>query len=710
MTIRYTTTSRRAFTLGELIVAVGLVALLTVAIGQLFSTVTRLTGTGTAIAETDALARTLEQYLRNDIAGFNRMRADETYLAIRCREIGGDQNLDSGTLNLAGASTAQGERELYLTRDDRLADQREVRTPYANQSRSVTSRLDEFAFITLGGTNGGLTSFQQDAQGRTPVSATHAFVIYGHGLRPAPDRDYDPTDPNDVILRQWLADDGSLLGSPNFALAFGAVGTSNEFAGDFLLGRQQYLLFGGLAAGYPAGANRQAPLGDFREYAPYIRDYEADTLYWGQRDFGIRPDRAEGGVLPVDRPNPRLKWQGRVDVIAQDLFDARRWLEGEEDRPTSTLNPNLYDANFNYPEINGPTSPNTFVPSDATAFDSGLLDDDRRDLAPRFFDFRLWRRYKGHSANGGFSPTQPPSRIFAFQRNVTNLQSALAGTLTRPLIQPDPFPGRRTSDTGTQDPSEARMDIHALIAERCSSFEVAWSDGSTWLFDETAYIDTDGVYTQGDINTVERILTRGDLIWFDMNFTRQDLWNVVSGNTSSVPDDVRPRLLPNSDFNDTTPQFSSRSFDFATRLYPQPSPDPEIGDRFDTPSTLPLAFTSGGSRQEIAGSAGRQNRLFAFDTATFNDANDEFAEYEPQSTGGVEPGFGDEYLAIFGFRKPNGSEVDLSTGGLLEDEYEGAWDKPKFLRVRATLHDKGFRIEGGRTYEFVFALDPIDAD
>ncbi len=701
------------FTLAELVVAIGLVTLLMLGIGRLFSTVTRLTGTGTSVAETDALARVLENLLRADFEGFNRLREDQVFFQIRNRRIGG--NLNGNTRRNPDAS--EGEFPLFLNADDQLADERRGLGPYENRnagavSRAVTVRLDEMVFVTLGGVNGSVTSFQQDNLGRTPVGAIHALVSYGHGLKRALDPNFDPTDPDSFPIPVWRADGEA---DYNFSDAYGAIGSRNEFAGGFSLMRQQMLLFGGLAAGYPVGSGREAPIGNEREYTPYARDFGSASYFNGLgRNFFIDPDEPSGSAgFPNDGelPNPRARWMGRTDIIAQDLATFQRWMEGEEDLPVEG---NQYRMNVDYPEFIGdPNSPFNFIPADATAFDTGSLDVNRRFLQSGDPDYRLYRRFAGHDSPSGALPT----RISAYYRNITNLQSALAGTFCRPLYEPEPFPARRTDPMGNSDPSESRMDISALLAERCSSFEVAWSDGSTWLFDETARVDTDGIYDSEDENSLERVLKRGDLIWFDMDFTRQDLWNVISGNTRSAMQapGVRPFVAPNSAFSSTEDEFSPRSIELARQFYPQDRAAPEIGDRNGTPSTLPLFYTdASGNRVPIPNTAGREARLngfrSVFDGTWPPTPNNEFAAYSAQLTGGALPDLGDEYMAIFPFRKPNGHDERLDVGGLLDDGYDGVWPKPEFVRIRATLHDAQFRIQGGRTYEFIFRLSPIRAD
>ncbi len=731
------------FTLAELVVAVGLVAVLLIGIGQLFNTVTRLSGTGTAAAEVDAFARTIEQQLRSDFEGFNRMLEDETFIVIRNRRLGGDLNRD-GTI-----SVNAGERILYTTLEDRERDERRGiigGAAYTNPNGlGRTVRLDDMSFIALGGSIGGFQSFQQDERGRTPITAQHALIRWGHGLRPAV-VDYDPNDPDSFRERRFFVRDNE--GRASFALGegFGALNSRNEFVGQGLLSRQQMLLYGGLAAGFPTTSNRESPIGNERSYVPYVREYEAASYPDGfdQRFFSINPANFSdgGGINIPDLPNPRLSFMGRTDIIAQNLFDTIRWLAGEEDRPLDSATGYLRNDPEAFP--NDRNSDLVAVPLDATAFDSGFLDLSRRlhtyvdtdsPADVRDADFSLFKLRNGSRAVGVtniFDFDRPLTVEEAFRVNLRNYQSALAGTLSRVLIEPDPYPSRANDSRGPVNAAVERMDLHALINERCSSFEIAWSDGATWVFDETVRIDTDGFYIEGDPDTVERTIGRGDIIWFDMDFTRRDLWDVIAGDTAGASFDAdgqrttninRAAIVPNADFDTQDDEFSPRSREAARELYPVVGgPDPEIGDRAGAPSTLPIQYRDGDDNLiEIPNSDGRFNRLFGFGDVEFNDPGSNFAEYSGALTGGVVPDTADpaaapdEYFGVWGFRVPNGNAQDLgqgATAGLaeLEGGYGISWEKPRYIRVRMTLHDRQFRIPGGREYEFVIELNPISAE
>jgi len=64
----------RAFTLAEIVVAVGASVLLTVGVGQIFQSVGSIVSQGAAIAEVDQLARSIERQIRDDFDALNQMK------------------------------------------------------------------------------------------------------------------------------------------------------------------------------------------------------------------------------------------------------------------------------------------------------------------------------------------------------------------------------------------------------------------------------------------------------------------------------------------------------------------------------------------------------------------------------------------------------------------------------------------------------------
>jgi len=87
----------------------------------------------------------------------------------------------------------------------------------------------------------------------------------------------------------------------------------------------------------------------------------------------------------------------------------------------------------------------------------------------------------------------------------------------RILVETEPTTIKRAipADNADDRPEQALMDYHAVIASRCSRFEVYWSDGTRWRGNTTGPIDLsgDGSYI------VE--YSEGDIVWFGFNTTRE---------------------------------------------------------------------------------------------------------------------------------------------------------------------------------------------
>lgn len=526
------------FTLAELIVAVGAVALLTLGIGQIFTSVGKLVGSGSALAETDQAARAISAQLEEDFRALGRQRLEDTFFAIRNRRVG-DVN-KSGSVN-----PNNGERAIYLRAEDREFDIRQGIAPYEPGSRAVTRRLDEMIFIAFAGSSGTYNSsqFEADIEGETT-----ARIAYGHGLRPAPDLQFDPraASINSRLPRRLWAPDGDFGQRPGETNRFDAAGEANgglvsgrnEFAADWLLLRQPVVLYPGRLV------DSEAVEEDGRDFAfaPYLRDTETIARFAGQ---GSADQTQWSGYNfnNIDRPNMRLISRGRVDVCAQDLDSVRRWLEGAAPA----------------------TSP---IAEDATAFISGRYD---VPVAPFPVvgsgdpDAPLWQR----------GATPGPAGVL---ENLRAMQAAIAGCFTRVQAQAEP----PFIDTGVDlvDPSEgfppgfsgssgfapdAFMDNHAVLAARCSNFEIAWSDGSTtWNIDTPLDTDGDG----------EPDLARGDLVWFDMDFMRNA---PGAGNDLS---DGRENLYPRPTL--TTPSLLVEIPPGERTLLNPPFPNAPVYDIIDT--------------------------------------------------------------------------------------------------------------------------------
>lgn len=709
--------TRRGFTLAELLVAVSVVIVLTLAIGQVFSAVGRLVSTGSAVSEVDQLARAIERQLREDFASISRMDPAETFFAIRSR-VAGDGNGD-------GAVTAlQGERAIYLTQEDKDADLRDGHTPYQRNGgtkvgRAVTTRLDEMIFLARAPERTRYSSAQTFGMEGEPVSSDVARIYYGHGLKPIAPRavggnDFDPTaqiTTTNRPIRRLSPDmrDAPIITDPaldassvevqqdlDWGSAFGAPLSRNEFASEFTLLRQPLLLYGGRAAGGAPNPTspRIATINPsswfpLRSYAPFIRDRETQIrngLGAARYAYSVFAPQVGGWYYPTqanDVPGPTgasarlLRW-GRTDICAQDRDDVQRWLEGVETSYLRDTTDPLYD------------------PPDARPFTAGtLVFPETDDQLP--FEYKFPPPFNG-GANASLFFRIPPqwgpsgiglSANQAVQLASTNLRSAIAGVFTRMLCEPGPgaVPIRITdavrvgNSTTTRGlpvidrpdpfPGEATMDQHAVLAGRCSRFEIAWSDGTRWNYPEPLKVYAGAAATPE--NLIAQI-NQGDLVWFDARFTQRQYRTIANIPGVNVGIDTNPRTaIPDAE---VIPNRNDSAF-FAT-----------TGGGIN--STAPV------SAQDRGSVAIDQQRILVVDA--YSTAPADNGRYDFRRSGGDEF----EYMAIWGFRRPAVSDegvVPVLTWS------EKPWTKPRFVRVRMTLHDGQDKLAAGKDFEYVLAID-----
>jgi len=661
--------SGRGFTLTELIVAIGAVLLVSYGVGQIFSSVGQLTSYGRASAEIDAMARQIEQRLREDFEGFARMKPEDTFMAIRMREIG-DYSRDAD-------STDAFERPIYLTPEDLEADQREGLQPYEIvnlgsadeiRSKAVTRRLDEILFFARAPEGRPFVSQQIDPS-RTGgvVTAPVARIYWGHALRPQLDANFDPENSaSGYPERQWTPDgDFGMPANPTELYSPGEAPDAppfiprgrNRYAGEWILARQPMLMFGGLAAGHPT--NLGDPIGPFpigvnREFAPFINDLETlrrYTLRGATNALQLNPPGGHPIFDDTGWPDPRLITWGRVDICAQDERDVRRWFEGQA----------WYDSTLNPPmAIPSPASPfSTGFDStiDFLVGDNGWLDEPNGPT---------WMRTVIRDAGS------PEAVLY---ENLRGLRSAIAGAFTR-LLADDLLtrPNRMPQNTDRIQSEDNSMDFHAILSSRCSNFEIAWSDG------RRAVVDIN--YDQDADDTDE--IKAGDLIWFD-------------GSPA----------LPPVTANSPLPTFERRNRFEDWRQF-------EIAEGGDPLTTGSFEYTAQRPRVEVPG--GIFNMGDDYDSPTVWGDNILMVHALNNDPTGIPPGTystaitggerdagsptgidrePNEMLNIWGFRLPT------ADGG-----YGAPWVKPAFIRVRITLHDDQFRIPGGKSYEFIFSLRP----
>ena len=701
-----------AFTLVELLVAIAVVSFLMVGIGQIFRSVGMLTSSGTAIAEVEQMARAIERQMRDDFESLSAVASEDTFIAIRMREI--------GDTNHNGALDAN-ETAIYLTQEDRDADTRDIGDgvidgPYDEGSRAITTRLDEISFIGAP-IIGGYESFEQGEFGGQGVTAPVARISYGHALRPPRDPKWPPEDPSDasaphVPQRMFIPDGdfGQAVGDDNRFVTdlggaygpandfdFDKVTGRNEYAGSWILARQALLLGGGQAAGPMNTSLVPARVGNTREYAPFIRDLETLNRFWGVNGpgpfgfdldhLGPRSGRFDSNNLSnTFPPAPRLLLHGRTDICAQDLIDVKRWLQGEP-WPTATgATPVLIDQQEGYAYNDGrfaiSADEDGYRSTNAVAFSNS--DFDNATTSPRA---ALWQRP---------DPTGPGA--VPYLRTRAGVRTAIVGTMTRLLAEDDPvFLDRVRDQQGVTypidnfeapvDAVDAFMDQHAILASRCSNFEIAWRLADP---DWPRVTARNGVDVDGD-GVPE--LRQGDPVWIDITPLDASASGAAADRSRSTVRNWIFEIDPNGRFTGQPPSFGSApsppplAVEFLANQQPElgyddwrkrnPAGDPQLATSDFTSAVVERDQTSAPG----VGSGGPNGWLPA---------------YNPDISMGAPDGQ-KEYLAVWPFHAAatNGSGYESTP-----------FPKRIQIRVRMTLHDEQNRLKGGKTFEFVFDVAP----
>jgi len=150
---RFGPRNSRAFTLLEIIVAIGAVAIVTVGLAALFQTIGRTVSSGKKLSTSNAYAALLEQQMRADIAAITR----EGYLVIR----------QQGTMAAGGAvggASGRTQNTVKVWADD----------PYPR-----VRRVDELMFFA----HGDYQTQRPAVHPRLVAKSDTARIYYGHGVR-----------------------------------------------------------------------------------------------------------------------------------------------------------------------------------------------------------------------------------------------------------------------------------------------------------------------------------------------------------------------------------------------------------------------------------------------------------------------------------------------------------------------------------------------
>jgi type II secretory pathway pseudopilin PulG len=202
----------RAFTLIEMLIAVGAVGLIAVGLAKLFSSTGEVVKYGRRVSAMNELAATLENQIRRDIAAIAGQ--GDAFLVIR------NKLLLSNPLNADqqgnSSPTLNPDSGIWLSAEDRSFHPR-------------PRRIDEICFFINGSIN---SAREPQMPGRAPQGAA-ARIYYGHGMQrnsyDTPRLDSDPLWSNNPA---WPAG----LGRAD------NTGTANLYAGNWTLLRQETLL------------------------------------------------------------------------------------------------------------------------------------------------------------------------------------------------------------------------------------------------------------------------------------------------------------------------------------------------------------------------------------------------------------------------------------------------------------------------------------
>lgn len=409
--------ARRAFTISELIVAVGVAVLLIVGVGRIFSTTRTTISTGEASARLTQYGRTLERLLREDFASI--IRNDQAYMVIRNERLGSGQDVQS-RLNRR--------RGLYFSPEDE------------ETGRDIgTVRLDQLVLFTAGD--------QSSYQYRDPFfgqeniiarneSSSVARVWWGHGLR-----DPNPDDSIDGIKGAvGLAGYVARFGEDRNQVGMAGPDLANKYVRDWVLARQPALLYTRAAAECDSVQTNQdllfamSPIEMFNE----ISTYWLDTRY-----FDPPPANRRNGSSYYIRLST-----GYVDLIDAHLSNVMSSVTEygwKLNRQTGVREryPDPLDAL--YPALTG-----------SLGGIDWRQDASRIDVPPSYITDAIDRDQLHPQAGPGVNEQ------WARQQRYRMMYST----------------GRIRVETAV--PSTDRQDqmlTHATLLQGCSNFEVAWSTG-----------------------------------------------------------------------------------------------------------------------------------------------------------------------------------------------------------------------------------------
>ncbi len=354
------THTRRGFTLLEILVAVGAVALVSVGIAAIFDSVGKTVNTGRRMSRNQMIAARVEHQLRKDFSQITR----DGFLLIR----------QQSASELSVSNNTQG-FEFAVSSTVALSD-KDVDLNKATRDR----RVDEIMFFA----KGNFTSVMEPLSQDYIAKSTEAAIYYGHGQRRSPSMN-EPGQSGVDARTPRLDDDISLLtgvtrrDGADLGLGMNSIinnqSNPNRFASDWILLRKPTLLV------QPSGAISAKPIPaeitDAGLSALLVRDTDiqialqpaASSIF--QRLSRIYPyrlptqaavldsgavwaDMGPSGLNPMpSTPEPFSQSaayrpqisSGLVDIATTDCSEIQRLVTTCPVRPTQVFR--AFDINFN---------------------------------------------------------------------------------------------------------------------------------------------------------------------------------------------------------------------------------------------------------------------------------------------------------------------------------------------------------------------------
>jgi prepilin-type N-terminal cleavage/methylation domain-containing protein len=302
-------TIRRGFTLLEMLVAIGAIAVLTVGIASVFSAIGKTVSGGRRISQLTALSAQIETVMRQDFARMSR----EGFLMVR------NQLTNTG-------GPRGGPRRVSLNAVD------------PNPAR--TRRVDEILFFA----KGEFTSSREPASAAYRATAQAARIYYGHGTRRP-----ENTAPAPPALVDYNNGSGRL----------GQANTPNLYAGDWTLVRHQALLVDPrdtMVTDKIAGGPELTPVLGLNPTNPAVRYRMADkegqvalqpaglSVFRRLAPLYQSPLPPSVTIPPINdasvvlRTGTRRMSSGLVDIVTQTLPDIRDIVECARGLPSAMTN------------------------------------------------------------------------------------------------------------------------------------------------------------------------------------------------------------------------------------------------------------------------------------------------------------------------------------------------------------------------------------